>query len=173
MSPDRVIGRDNRIPWRRPADLKRFKQLTLGGTLIMGRLTFESIGRPLPGRRNLVVASARNLTGVEVFASLAQALAACRGPVWIIGGASLFAEALTGPADFVDLTHIPDTVPVEDSVLFPRLDPESWVAGPLKPNSEDPQLWHQRFYRPPRLTPRGVRLFLGQAGWPWRTGRSA
>lgn len=148
MSPQRVIGRDNAIPWRRPADLRRFKALTMGGTLIMGRLTWESIGRPLPGRDTVVVTQAPSFPGVEVVRSLAEALERGRGPAWVVGGARLFAEALEGRADFVDMSYVPDEVPVEGSVLFPRLDPEAWIAGPLHANEEDPELWHRRFFRP-------------------------
>lgn len=148
MSPDRVIGRDGAIPWRRPADLKRFKRVTLGGTLIMGRLTFESIGRPLPGRDNVVVTRQSSLPGVEVSPSLQAALSRGSGPLFVIGGARLFAEALTHPAaDEVDLTHVPDLVPVDDSVLFPRVDPERWIAEAPRPSEEDPELWHQRLLR--------------------------
>lgn len=147
MSPDRVIGRDNQIPWRRPADLRRFKTLTMGGTLIMGRLTWLSIGRPLPGRDTVVVTRTESFPGVEVTPSLAEALTRGRGPAWVVGGARLFAEAVEGPADFVDMTYVPDLVPVEGSVLFPRLDPERWIAEPLSPNPDDAELWHRRFRR--------------------------
>ena len=146
VSPDGVIGRDNRIPWHRSADLKRFKRQTVGGTVIMGRKTFESIGRPLPRRTNVVVTRS-SLQNVLTASSLEKALALGDGPIWIIGGARLFEEALCGPASFVDLTHVPDPVPTEGAVFFPSLDPERWVAGHLLQNAEDPELWHQRFSR--------------------------
>jgi dihydrofolate reductase len=147
MSPDRVIGRGGALPWRRPADLRRFKALTMGGTLVMGRRTFASIGRPLPGRDNVVL-TARELEGVETVSDLDAALERGTGPLWIIGGARVFAAALDHSAtDFVDLTHVPDPIPPDGSVLFPRLDPETWVAGQLAPSPEDPELWHQRFDR--------------------------
>lgn len=147
VSPDGVIGRDNRIPWRRPADLRRFKALTLGARVVMGRRTFESIGRPLPGRDNWVVTSRPAIEGVSVAPDLATALGEAEGPVFVIGGARLFAEAMAGPADFVDLTFVPDRVPVEGSVLMPPLDPHRWAAGRLVRNPEDPNLWHRRYHR--------------------------
>ncbi len=94
-----VIGSDNALPWRLPEDLKRFKALTLGHPVIMGRKTFESIGRPLPGRRNLVITrnAGYRADGCEVLGSLEAALAACAGStdeVFVIGGAQIYAEAL-------------------------------------------------------------------------------
>jgi len=93
-----VIGRDGQMPWHIGADLKRFKRLTLGCPVIMGRRTFESIGRPLPKRRNLVL-SRRGFTapGVEVVDSLAAALALARADapraVCVIGGSAVYADA--------------------------------------------------------------------------------
>ena len=78
-SPDMVIGRDGGIPWHYPGDLRRFKRLTLGHTVVMGRRTWESLpGRPLPGRRNLVLTS-RSLDGVECFRSLAEVVPTVEG----------------------------------------------------------------------------------------------
>ncbi len=75
MSPERVIGLDGKIPWRHPGDLRRFKQVTLGSTIIMGRATFDDNGRPLPGRRNIVVTSRPlDVPGVEVAPSVDEAL---------------------------------------------------------------------------------------------------
>lgn len=147
LNADRVIGRGGRIPWHRPADLRRFKRLTVGGTVVMGRRTFESIGRPLPDRDNVVVTRHSGWPGIIRVPSLAEGLRHGRGPAWVIGGAELYAEALEGPAHFVDVTHVPDQVEVRGSVRFPFLDPERWVAGGLHRNDEDPQLWHQRYER--------------------------
>lgn len=96
MASNRCIGRDNTLPWRLPADLKRFKQLTLGHTLVMGRKTYESIGRPLPGRTTLVVTRQRDWAaeGIQVAHSLEEALERAPGSeVFIAGGAQLYAEA--------------------------------------------------------------------------------
>lgn len=127
MARDRVIGKDNTMPWHLPADLRHFKAITLGKPVVMGRRTFESIGRPLPGRRNLVVS--RNpgwqAEGVERVASLQQALARVAGAeeVMIIGGGQLYAEALP-LADCLYLTHI-DLVVAGDT-RFPAYAQLGW-----------------------------------------------
>lgn len=103
-----VIGRDNQLPWRLPNDLKFFKRMTLGKPIIMGRKTHESIGRALPGRRNLVIT--RNpeyrSEGGEVFGSLVDALKACMEEVevCIIGGASIYNQAFE--LDLVDKLYL-------------------------------------------------------------------
>jgi dihydrofolate reductase len=93
-----VIGRDNGLPWRLPADLRHFKALTLGHAILMGRRTFESIGRPLPGRRNLVLSRAADAAaaGCEIVHSLDEALAAVgeAAPLMVIGGAEVYRLAL-------------------------------------------------------------------------------
>ena len=144
-SPDMVIGRDGGIPWHYPGDLRRFKRLTLGHTVVMGRRTWESLpGRPLPGRRNLVLTS-RSLDGVECFRTLAEAVPTVEGELFFIGGALLYREAL-GVADFIDLTLVPDDVPVEGSVLFPPIPPE-WEPGPVEQHPDEPTLQLQRWTR--------------------------
>jgi len=93
-----VIGQHNRLPWRLSDDLKRFKALTLGKPVIMGRKTWESIGRPLPGRRNLVVSRQPqlHLEGAEVVASLSAAVQCCQdaAEVMVIGGAEIYRQAM-------------------------------------------------------------------------------
>ena len=146
MSHDRVIGRSGQLPWHYPEDLKRFKRLTLGTTIIMGRHTWESIGsRALPGRDNRVVTRA-TLTQVPCFTSLEAALSDCTGEVWFIGGAQLYAEALRY-CDFVDVTWVPDQVCGQDLVYFPSLNSAQWSAGPRTPLTHDPRLACQRFSR--------------------------
>ncbi len=98
MAENRVIGAGNRIPWRLPDELRWFKAATMGGTLVMGRKTYESIGRPLPGRRTVVLSrSGRAFPGTTLVLSLDD-LARMQGdlpkPVFITGGAEVFAEAL-------------------------------------------------------------------------------
>lgn len=97
MAKNRVIGHENKMPWHLPAELSYFKRVTTGHPIIMGRKTFESIGRPLPGRRNIVVSRNAHFhaPGVEVANSLESALALCANEnPFVIGGASLYADAL-------------------------------------------------------------------------------
>jgi len=127
VSDNDVIGRDNALPWHLPADLQHFKRLTLGKPMLMGRRTFESIGRPLPGRRSLVLTRSTDFAppGIEVCHTLDQALAAVAGQpeLMVIGGAALF--ALTLPAiSRIYLTRVHATV--EGDVLLPSLDPAGW-----------------------------------------------
>lgn len=123
MTDARVIGRDNDLPWKIPEDLKRFKSITMGHPVIMGRRTFDSIGRALPGRRNIVVTSRPlSVEGVQTASSLSAALALCpekEGERFVIGGARLFEEAL-GKADKLYLTLVHADVPGD--VYFPPFD---------------------------------------------------
>jgi dihydrofolate reductase len=123
-----VIGRDNRLPWRLPADLQHFKQLTMGRPIVMGRRTWASLGRPLPGRRNIVVTRDRafRCDGCVVTHSIDEALAAAAGSeeVMIIGGAELYAQTLP-QADRLYLTQV--MADVEGDVRFPDFDTADWV----------------------------------------------
>ncbi len=127
MAENRVIGQDGDLPWHLPADLKRFKRLTVGHTLLMGRKTFESIGRPLPKRRSIVLS--RNpdyqAPGAEVTTSLPRALELAAGDdeVFVIGGARVFEEAL-GAADRLHLTRV--HAEVEGDVKLPEFDRGEW-----------------------------------------------
>ncbi len=98
VSQNGVIGNKGKLPWHLPADLKRFKQLTTGHPIIMGRKTFESIGKPLPGRTNIVITHQKNFQacGAMVAHSLEEALRLCEkeNEVFVIGGAEIFEEAL-------------------------------------------------------------------------------
>ena len=127
LAANRVIGKDNALPWRLPADLKRFKQLTIGHPVVMGRKTYESIGKPLPGRRNLVITRNRGYgaAGCEVVHSLDAALAACRGAeqIFIIGGAELYREALPR-AQRLEFTEI--HAEFAGDALFPEFPIEQW-----------------------------------------------
>ncbi len=122
-----VIGRDGGLPWHLPADLKHFKALTLGKPIVMGRRTFASIGRPLPGRHNIVLTrGAWSADGVTVVPDLAAALAAAGTvpEVAIIGGAAVYAAALP-LADRVYLTEV-HAAPAGDTVL-PPFDAAAWT----------------------------------------------
>jgi dihydrofolate reductase len=124
-----VIGADGRLPWRIPEDLARFKRLTMGHSLVMGRKTFESIGRPLPGR-NIIVLTRRTdwaSYGVDVAGSLEGALeiARSRGEVaFVAGGAEVYRAAMA-VADRMELTEV-DAVPDGDTV-FPDVDWSLWT----------------------------------------------
>lgn len=135
---DGAIGRDNTLPWRLPEDLRHFKATTLGHPVIMGRKTFDSIGRPLPGRRMIVVSGdpAWSHPGCERAGSLDEALTMARtdarghpvpdAEVFIAGGASVYAQALAH-ADRAVVTEIDLTVEGADA-HFPDLDPAQWQA---------------------------------------------
>lgn len=145
LSPEGVIGVNGALPWHYSSDLKRFKRLTEGATVVMGRLTWESLPKkPLGGRRNIVITS-RKIEGVECFPDIPKALAACEGDVWFIGGARVFEEALRY-ADFLDLTFVPNRIEAEGAVRFPAIDETVWEAGPLETDPEDPHL-QRRIYR--------------------------
>lgn len=127
MASNRVIGRDGQMPWHLSADLKRFKQITMGAPVIMGRKTFDAIGRPLPGRINIVVSRNPEFRhpACHVVRDLVEACGVCSTSpeVFIIGGATLY-EALLADADFVYLTEIHKAF-VGDT-YFPKLDPGDW-----------------------------------------------
>jgi dihydrofolate reductase len=122
-----VIGRGNALPWRLPADLAHFKRLTLGHPVLMGRRTWESIGKPLPGRQNLVLTRDRayQAPGATVVHSLAQArsMAAGAGRLMVIGGAELYRECLPEAA-VLHLTEV--EADVEGDVRFPDWQRAQW-----------------------------------------------
>jgi dihydrofolate reductase len=130
MAENRVIGRNNTLPWHLPADLKRFKALTTGGTLIMGRHTFDAIGKALPGRRTIVLSrdSAWRGTGVEVAHDLDEAieLAAGDSEVFVGGGAQVYRQAMP-LADRMHLTLV-HTI-VEGDAHFPPIPPGEWTIA--------------------------------------------
>jgi dihydrofolate reductase len=126
-----AIGRDNALPWHLPEDLQHFKATTLGHPIVMGRRTFESIGRPLPGRRTLVVSRdpAWAHPGCERAGSLDEAIDLCAGSpeVFVVGGAQLYAAAMPR-ADRLILTEVDIEVPGD--AFFPTPDPARWrLAG--------------------------------------------
>ncbi|MCX8003912.1 MAG: type 3 dihydrofolate reductase [Burkholderiaceae bacterium] len=131
-----VIGRDGRIPWHVPGDLPRFKRITLGHPVIMGRRTWESLGRPLPGRRNLVLSRTPGFApaGAEVFASLEAALAACaEAPeVFVIGGTEVYRAALPA-AQRLLLTEI--DADVDGDAFFPDFDRSAWRETAREPHA--------------------------------------
>jgi len=126
-SDNRVIGRDNALPWRLRSDLAHFKRVTLGHPIIMGRKTWQSLGRPLPGRANLVISRDPDLEaeGAEVHPSLESALQACAKErcVSIIGGAQIYAVALP-LAHKIIATEV--HAEVEGDTWFPLIDRARW-----------------------------------------------
>ena len=142
------IGRDGNLPWRLPTDLKRFKEITLGGTVVMGRRTWESLPPafcPLPGRRNLVLSTdpAYAPPGAEVFASLEAALDACDADCFVIGGGATYARAL--PLASRVLATLVDA-DVEGDAFFPELDGSWQCAEVSEPVTENGHTFTFRRY---------------------------
>ena len=131
-----VIGSGGRLPWRLPEDLRHFRQLTLGHPVIMGRKTWESLGKPLPGRENIVVTRARgyDAPGAHVAASLDAALALCAGEplAFVIGGAELYAAALP-VVDAMVITEIGRDY--AGDARFPQFDRAAWREAQREPRT--------------------------------------
>jgi dihydrofolate reductase len=127
VSRNGVIGRAGDLAWRHREDLERVKRLTLGRTLVMGRRTFDSIGRPLPGRRTIVITRQPGwaVQGVTVTHSVEEALEAARGSpeIVVFGGGEVYAQ-LIGRADRLEITHIRDEI--DGDTHFPAIDPAVW-----------------------------------------------
>lgn len=140
-SRNRVIGKDNQLPWKLPGDLAHFKRQTMGKPIIMGKNTWLSLGRPLPGRTNIVVS--RSGQGDYAGAVLANSLDAAFqaagdvAEVFIIGGAQLYADALT-MADRIIATEI--HADIEGDAHFPALDPSAWVETERQPQPTENNL---------------------------------
>lgn len=133
QSQNRVIGRGNKLPWYLPEDLKYFKRITQGKPIVMGRKTYESIGRPLPGRTNIVISRNPDYTqpGTRVVGSLEaalelaeqQALVDGSEELLVIGGAEIYAQALV-LADRLYITQV--HAEIEGDAFFPEIDPQDW-----------------------------------------------
>ncbi|MGR9071529.1 MAG: type 3 dihydrofolate reductase [Gammaproteobacteria bacterium] len=127
MASNRVIGLNNDMPWRLSADLRYFRKITMGKPILMGRKTFESIGRPLPGRKNIIVSRNTEFRreGCLVFHSIEDALHVCKSEeeVMIVGGACFY-ETLLPEADRIYLTYIHR--PFEGDTFFPEFDAGDW-----------------------------------------------
>ncbi len=129
LAADRVIGMENAMPWNLPADLAWFKRNTLNKPVIMGRLTWESIGRPLPNRLNIVVSSQPgNAEGVTWVSSIEEAInvAGDAEEIMVIGGGRIYAQLLDR-ADRLYLTHI--DAEVEGDTHFPDYEPDEWESS--------------------------------------------
>ena len=126
MDKNQVIGHNNDLPWRLSADLKHFKSITMGKTIIMGRKTFDSIGKPLPGRQNIVITQSTSWqqAGCEVAHNIEQAIAKSQSEeIMLIGGASIYQQVLPQAQRFY-LTLIHDQF--EGDTFFPEIDWEQW-----------------------------------------------
>lgn len=147
-----VIGRDGDLPWRLPSDLKRFKQLTLGKPVLMGRKTWDSIGKPLPGRPNIVITRDTTFSahGAAVVSSLDEGLDAARceaeklgvDEVCVIGGGQIYAQAF----DRADILHVTRVeADVEGDTRFPEIDPaifEKVAEEPIPQGEKDSHAMH-------------------------------
>lgn len=149
VSADGIIGVDGDIPWHYSADMKRFKRLTTGATVVMGRRTWESLPKkPLKDRRNIVI-TRKDIAGVDCFRDIPSALAATEGDVWFIGGARIYEEAM-GHADLIDITYVPDRIDSQASaraVRFPEINETIWEPGPRERASDDARLERQIYRR--------------------------
>ena len=149
------LGETNELPFHYPADMKHFRKLTANSTVIMGRKTFESIGRPLPKRRNLVISTTlKDTAGIEIFPTTAAALYAANYPYgesltapcytfaddkWFIGGASIYADGMS-VADEIYLTLTPDVIEGRNLVRFPWINPQVFELKSNTPFEDDNRL---------------------------------
>jgi dihydrofolate reductase len=127
MASNRAIGINNQLPWHLSADLKKFKKITMGSPILMGRKTYESIGRPLPGRTNIIISRNVNYQqeGCLVFNEIEQALAYCHSheEIFVIGGSSLY-ESMMPLADKLYLTEVKKDF--TGDTFFPEIDLRFW-----------------------------------------------
>lgn len=145
VSPEGIIGKNNTIPWHYSADLKRFKRLTIGNTIIMGRKTWESLPiKPLPERRNIVI-TRNDIKGTECFRTIDKALETCKGDIWFIGGAGIYEEAMS-KADLIDMTLVPDNVTGEECIYFPTIG-NNWKESDITILKGDDRLKHKIYSR--------------------------
>jgi dihydrofolate reductase len=147
-SPQGVIGVGGKIPWRYLGDWRRFKRVTMGATVVMGRTTFESIGKALPGRRNLVVTRKTiDVPGIECVRNLEEALArAGDADVWFIGGARIYEDAMKY-VEVIDVTYVPDYVDGWDAVNAPPIDETIFEPGPILTHEDEPALKRRVYTR--------------------------
>jgi dihydrofolate reductase len=151
MAKNRTIGVNNTLPWRCPEDLKHFKALTMGHHMIMGRKTFDSIGKALPGRTTVVVSHNTDLKveGCLVAHSLPEAIASCAGDteIFIVGGAELYRQALA-LVDTLYITEIQQDV--DGDAHFPKFDQSAWAETSREIRSQEtpqPLTFHFVTYR--------------------------
>lgn len=138
-SNNRVIGSNNTLPWRLPEDLKRFKSLTIGKNVLMGRKTYESIGKPLPNRTNIILTrdTSFKTNGVLVYNNLEQVLPIFRDIV-VIGGGEIYKQCIN-KADVIELTLIDKEF--EGDAFFPDID-SSWKESKRETYTNDEFIYH-------------------------------
>lgn len=149
VARNRVIGHGPDIPWQVPGEQRLFKELTLGHVLVMGRTTYESIGRPLPGRTTVVLTRDRGwspahpevLVARSMLDALAKAATQPEGEVIVAGGAQVYAEAM-GLASELVISEIP--IEPEGDVLFPLIDPALWVEADRERFEGFDRVWYER-----------------------------
>ena len=149
-----IIGKDNDMPWHLPADLAYFKKVTLGKPIIMGRKTFESIGRPLPGRRNIVISrdESYQAAGIDTVTSVEQALALVNDveEIMVIGGGAIYRHCLPA-ATRLYVTHI--KADIDGDTHFPNYEDGSWqkISSELR-KSDDKNVYNLDFCVYQRVT---------------------
>lgn len=153
MDNNRLIGNNNELPWKLPADLQHFKAVTMGKPIVMGRKTWQSLGRPLPGRLNIVITRDRNFhaEGAEIVYSIEEALERVKdkNEVMIIGGANLYRQALVH-VDRLYLTRV--DAEFEGDSWFPEIAEQDWelvLSESHQPDERNPhpycfETWHRR-----------------------------
>lgn len=138
MDQNRLIGRDNALPWHLPADLAFFKKTTLGKPILMGRKTYESIGRPLPGRQNIIISRDPNyrIDGCDTATGIEQALEMIKNQpeAMLIGGSSLYQQTID-LADKLYITFIHSQF--EGDAWFPEIPSQNWVESAREDHSAD------------------------------------
>ena len=146
MAQNRVIGRNNSLPWYLPEDLKYFKRITLGKPVIMGRKTYESIGRPLPGRRNIVLSRTQSLIpGVELFSSVKEVIEAfSEEEIFIIGGGQIY-ETFLSCVETIYLTEVAGDF--QGDAFFPELDLKEWEEISRRDRFADEKNQHDCCFR--------------------------
>lgn len=146
MNKDRVIGKGGTLPWHLPADLRHFKDQTLGHSLVMGRKTYESIGRPLPHRQTIVMSRTMEpIEGVTIVRSLPEAMGAATGHVYIAGGGDIYRQAMAfSEVSTIIVSHVDVAVEGDDVVRFPEIDPDEWEVCYSSPRVGFRVEWYRR-----------------------------
>ncbi|MDD4904888.1 MAG: type 3 dihydrofolate reductase [Methylobacter tundripaludum] len=141
MASNRAIGLNNQMPWHLSADLKKFKKITMGAPILMGRKTYESIGRPLPGRTNIIISRNPSYSqpGCLVFNDIDKALASCgdSDEIFVIGGSDFY-KSMLPVADTLYLTQIHQDFPGD--TFFPEIDADQWTEVEREDIDDDPDV---------------------------------